>query len=514
MRSATPALEETMIPEAVIRETIKDKEFICSEIVRIRMILDESGSFNEAFGEGHTALVNFSSHLRHPETGHDIYCGAEGFRRFATVAARVVGFLPDRTSWDVAALSERLRTTFVSALLRGEVDDVTAISDWLTQAVRFNRSRHRKQTHHIPCTAVSIDGKTSYTLIGVTFSLRDAFLQQHTKALHSYENATARLRERGRRNATPSQQKCIADHSKGKKIVATDAFRKFTAGIGSIATVDVPRCDFEVSQARADAAVRIALASIKLLLEDHKQAAAVQHGEDPKPQTQTARLYSSNGKLFRTTGQTIFGGPRVQAQWEEYLDLGAEPILRVCELLVNQELSGTNRPYMYQAALRAITWYADAVSDSNPETSIVKCVTAIEAIVLTDRKIAKAAFVLRGSLLACRPEHPLATSIDFAKQLYAIRSDIAHGNLEALNTSFKSLRIKAIQFSQRAVLNFLAICHNLKPFGAKHSGTRDELRICYGLMQVDNESEVSPLLDQSLASGWASLNKQTRTQDS
>jgi hypothetical protein len=500
-----------MIPQNVIQDTIKDKDFILSEVARIRNKLDETQSLKEAFGDGHMGLVNLSSKLKHPETGHDIYCGVEAFRRFSIIATRVINSLPDREAWDAAVLSERLSDTFIPALLADGAEDFGLIENWLNAAVRFNRSRQRKRTHYVPCRALAIDGTTSYTLIGITFTLTGAFLQQYENALQSYEKARDTLSERGRRNATPSQQKCIAEHSKGKKTGATEAFRKFTDGIGSIATIEVPKCDFDVSQGRADAAVRIALASIKLFLEERDKAAAVQHGEDPKPQSQTARLHSSGGKMFRTTGQTKFGGPRVQTEWKEYLDREAEPLLRVCELLVEQELEGAKRPYMYQAALRAITWYADAVSDSNPETSIVKCVTAIEAIVLTERRLARAAFVIRGSLLACRPENPLATTIDFANHLYSIRSDIAHGNIEALSKSIKLTASKALDFSRRAVLQFLALCHHLKPFGSKYGGTREDLLICYDMMQAGYAPEVSPLLDQGLSSGWASLNKQTET---
>jgi hypothetical protein len=60
-----------------------------------------------------------------------------------------------------------------------------------------------------------------------------------------------------------------------------------------------------------------------------------------------------------------------------------------------------------------------------------------------------------------------------ASELYKQRSNIAHGNISEIPSKSESTS-RALAFTRNAVLQFLAICAQLKPLGPHREGTRED----------------------------------------
>ena len=232
--------------------------------------------------------------------------------------------------------------------------------------------------------------------------------------------------------------------------------------------------------------------------------------DDPPPPMKKFRMSSVNGTMFRITGTMRFGSPRVQQDWDSYVQTEAAPILRVCQLLVQQALDGTQRSFGFQMALRAINWYADAVSDTDEETQLIKCVTAIESLVLPAKRAARAAFLIRGALLAQRNGLSVEECARVAETIYKTRSDIAHGNIESLGLRSADLSTDALCFTRRTVLQFLAICSRLKPLGPNGVGTRKDMLGFYQQVQGQFPAEISSVVAfYDLVKPWKDLQAQS-----
>jgi hypothetical protein len=311
--------------------------------------------------------------------------------------------------------------------------------------------------------------------------------------LDSYERARERLSGRAFRNATPSQQECLTSHSSEKRIRSTEAFRNFTEGFPWIAVVKVGRCDHSVAEMRADEAVRIALASTKLLL-NPSEGAGLRSPDDPVPLNTRQRLSSHDGRMFRTSGSWQFGTPREAPDWLSYLETVASDVLAVCQQMVRQATNGTPRTFAYQIALRAIRWYADAVSDPNEETKVFKCVTALECILLPTDGAATAIFSIRGALLAQRKEDSFENCTGMAKTIYARRSDIAHGNVKALSAAPSVASKDILDFVRRSILQFLVFCNQCQPMGSERDGTREQVLHFYGWLQNAHANEIEAVV--------------------
>ncbi|HEY5329750.1 MAG TPA: hypothetical protein VIJ79_07705 [Acidobacteriaceae bacterium] len=488
---------------------LEDVEFITSEIKRLSDLSVHGKSFKEIYGEGHSGVIEFSAVVRDESTGLELRCGRKARNRFRAIASRLIHPLDDARAWNPDALDDYLHSTFLGFMLDESYShEADRVSAWVEDAIRQVRFQNREAVHYIPCVALGLGDRQTYRFGPITFVKKALFLKENSQAIEFYETARDRLSERARRNASPSQQHCWQASDDSKKIGVLDAFNRFADGMGWIAAVPVGRCDHSLSEERAEIALRICLASMKLLVEG-KEGADLRASDDPSQPKAKHRLSNIGRRKFRTTGNIQFGLPTVPADWDTQILLDAGPIVAVCSLLIQQALDGVRRPFAFEIALRSLTWYADAISDLNDETQLIKCVTAIESLVLPTDRAARAAVIIRGSLLAQRPDWEAKRCAALADELYAVRSNLAHGNVELLSSRRPGLNREALDFAKGVICRFFSICSELRPLGANVEGTKAELlhyyfRL-YGRFSVQIEEIVT---HYDLGKPWKKLQSQ------
>lgn len=479
---------------------IETAEFVLTEIERFIKLFEASANFKETFGQGHQALGEFTAHIKHAESGREYICGREALRGFKKIARIALETHANVEDFDESEVVERLRNTFLSFVLEDLQRPLDAyIEQWIEMSVRYVRVRHRARTHYLPCVALQIGRKDTYDFGPVTFMRKSVFRAQAEESFRKYEAARSRLSNRVRRNAAEGLQWCW-ERSDGLKAKSPeDTFAEFTHGVDWVAKIRVPKCAAAVSGIRAESALRATLASVTLLLQG-SEGADLRLGQDPFFPRRTSKLASIGAGVFRPSSSMKFGAPNVDEEWQNYLAAQAEPILAVIAHMVQEILDGAEFSFGFQIALRAITWYADAVRDPNVETKLIKCATAIECLIFPEKGKATATFVIRGSLLAQRQGQSISHWAPIAESLYKRRSDVAHGNVESLREARKEPFHSTLEFTRNVILQFLLFCRQIQPLGQNRVGTKQDFLTLYRQLEGAYHDDIAAIVKQH---GWS-----------
>jgi Apea-like HEPN len=491
-------------------QCIAASEFILSEMDRFQKLFQSKASFTQTFGDDHSSITEFMSKVMHAETGREYTCGGKALKSFRNIASIALAERADAEDFDASGVAERLRDTFLSfvfADVNKPLNDY--VERWIEAAIHHVHTRHRRYSHYIPCVALQIGQGDTYSFGPITFSRKSVFREQALSSFKKYEAARNRLSEKARRNAEPGLRWCWERHSAAPSKTPEETFEELTKGVDWIAKVSVPRCAHTVSETRAEAALRATLSSLVLLLHG-TEGAGLRLGNDPFTPWKTNTLTSIGEGVFRPSSSWKFGMPTVAEGWQEHIADRAEPILAVIHHLIQQVLDGQTSSFGFQIALRAITWYADAIRDSNVETRLIKCATAIECLIFPERGNATATFVIRGSLLAQRQEQPMSYWAPIAKRLYERRSDVTHGNVDSLRTARNESSHKALEFTRNLILQFLVFCHRLQPLGPRHIGTKKDFVELYRECEANFPDEIATIVNDYGFRHWKIVRGQSR----
>jgi hypothetical protein len=205
--------------------------------------------------------------------------------------------------------------------------------------------------------------------------------------------------------------------------------------------------------------------------------------------------------MLRPSSSWAFGSPKAEEGWQEYLQSQAEPVLSVIYHIIEQTLSGKMMPYGFQIASRAMHWYADAVRDSNIETRLVKCATAVECLIFPEQGKATSTFVIRGALFAQRQGSPMKHWAAVARKLYRQRSAVAHGDLETLMSFRGDSTSEALEFTRNVILQFLAFCVHLQPIGIQQ-GTKQDFLELYQQCEAGFSKEIDEIVKTHKFNKW------------
>lgn len=494
-----------MLTETLKNACTAEVEFILSEMERHALLAQSGAGFAERFGQDQTALFEWLAKVPHSAGDRGFVAGREALRRFHAIAKLVIDDRADAPDWDATVLAERLKITLLDFVFQEGLEDVsTIVEPWIEAATRYVRSRHRRCMQYLPCVALQIGTQTSYSFGTVVFTQKSLFYDQLTQSMSRYDEARSRLSQRTRRNAAPGLQWCWRDHPETKGKSTEETFQDFTKGVDWIASIQVGRCDRSVSEARAEAALRIALSSTALLLQG-TEGAGLRLAEDPSTPRHVNKLSSPGKGIVRPSSSWKFGTPTTPEGWQEHLDAVAKPILSIMHELIERTLAGAPLSYGYRIAMRAMAWYADAIRDTNVETRLIKCATAVECLVLPDRSNARATFVIRGSLLAQRQNLPVAHWAAIANRLYVRRSDVAHGNLDSLSASQEEPTHDALEFTRNVILQFLLFCALPQFRGPNRTGSREDFIDLYKHCEGGQHNEIVQVVATYNFKGWKTV---------
>ncbi len=220
-----------MLAEDNKHSCIEAAEFVLLEMERFQKLFASGTSFSQG-GEGHNSLGEFTSQVKHAETGREYTCGRAGLKSFQKIACIALQAHPDAHDFDPSELTECLRNTLLSFVFADIHRPLDAyIEEWVETAIRRVYGRHRPYTHYIPCVALQIGKEDTYNFGPVTFLRKSLFRDQAMRSFQKYETARSRLSDRARRNSAPGVQWCWERSSGSAKNSPEARFEELTAGV-------------------------------------------------------------------------------------------------------------------------------------------------------------------------------------------------------------------------------------------------------------------------------------------
>jgi hypothetical protein len=413
---------------------IEDVEFIFAEAVRFKELEKqwfETRQCPEELRQAALRDIDFPG-----EPHRKLTVGKAGIQRLdqlAQLAARRAGIQEQVQSSTVRKpLGESLVRRFV---IEERPVDLQHIERALSEAARKAAAKRRTATHFVPCHLMLAQEPPSFGLGPVVFLRKSSFRSELAKELWANRHV---------------------ENFKGRYVRDTI---KYYSTFGWIARVTVPNCDLETSENLALEAVTAALNCLHLIFgPGHTYKMTV--GGPAITQDRRGGVSIVDGDLRFSAS---YGGPGSVGFKDDWITLLDNPegrgVMELCGVALEAAVDPTiNRP-LSDRFLDAAHWFGEAVRERAPAAKVIKYVTALERMFMTDERDNIADTVSQRVATFCfDPSVPG----DFerleakSRKAYDLRSKLAHGSMSPRDTAaYEGVRLGA-ELSKDALLNGLA----------------------------------------------------------
>jgi hypothetical protein len=426
-----------MIPSTQSEEDCwaADINFVFSECVRIQSAIE---STQPPFDLQQIPKADLDGSLPHPSGSGDMIIGLAAARRVWQLAEQALkrsdasGTL--ETERVRRALSRILVTRFINE--RRPLDGQSAEAA-LCDAVDEAKRDRRNTVHFMPCRLMYAGNPDTLTIGPVTFLTSAKFNALMAPHFETFI----------RRNGTPQQ----VELDEGLLADARHYYDDFTW----VAQIEVLNCDESTSRTRAEVAATAALNILHLVLGAfHTRRMTVagprldrdQRARFSLSETQELGLWSSSGATS-AVGFEDGWGRFLEGDDTKVLLRGAAKAL---EPLVNPSVQ---RP-LGQRIVDAAAWFGDAVREKSPAAQIVKAVTGLEVLVMTDeRKNITRLLCARGAALRYHPngDKSFGALEGELRDAYRMRSRLVHGSLSPFDPEVADYAPRCLELTEEVI---------------------------------------------------------------
>jgi hypothetical protein len=222
-----------------------------------------------------------------------------------------------------------------------------------------------------------------------------------------------------------------------------------------VAEVTIENCDPEVSAERGHRIVSSALDCVHLLLGSYSDR--MQVGGFSITNERRARIAFEPGRPT-SVGMTI-GGLRnaLGDDWWGHLEAEAMPIIKLMGIAIEEGYRLPDPTPLATRFLDAASWVGEAVREKSPAAKLVKCVLAIErSVIVRDHKGDLSETVaMRGAMLAQRGDQDYSELRSLMKEVYDLRSKLAHGSCSPTDRLVQERAWSAERLAQDIVVQAL-----------------------------------------------------------
>jgi hypothetical protein len=370
-------------------------------------------SFEELTRRPQTDLLSV---IRHPDGDGILVIGRRGERALDRAASALIEFCPElRSRVSRRELVPVLKELFSRNVIgRWEGIDENRTERLLRAAGRYVRLRLLKtNAHFLPCVIGPEEGSQSFAVGSVTFRPTSAFLEEHKSLLDEY--------------AERSSSGIIRD------------LREVYSSYPWVGIVEVSRCSAVVAEERAHLAIETALNAFRLGLGDHTRYLRVGGTFRLENLAVSIRISHSTGQPSITWSRRPDSSPW-EKEWISILSDQLGDILTLVGSLIEPIRSGDTVPELHQRAIDALAWYGEAISERQLHTKIVRCMLAMERLLVTPgagKSQHKATD--RGARLCSAGEpHRMSHWVTEFERLYKIRNDVFHGALSPFDDQVRA----------------------------------------------------------------------------
>lgn len=417
-------------------QLVDDVSFIFEECARIFAMLKE-GRLSDVPRE------DAFCHMPHPTYNWPngiMMCGKAGFLRLE----RITGLALERANLRRLVLLEPARRIMAEILVRKFVKEklpieIKYVERAMSETARRCDVTRSDLTHFIPCHLMLAQQPSAFQIGPIRFLNRANFRQilaSHirTNRINGHTNMNARL---------------ISD--------ATRYFKTF----GWVAEVNIIGCDKKTSERAATKAVSAALDCLHVLFGAGYSKKMTVGGPGITYDKRGGFSVDPTGGLSYTMS---YGGPGEVSFDDNWLDLfsnasAQESIARIGVVLQSSVDLSLRRP-ISERFLDAAQWFGEAVRETSQAAKVVKYVTALERMVMTDEKDDIVGLVSTRVAALCLEEPTLDNREKWrrnAKRAYDIRSKLVHGSLSPTSEIvFEGVRLGA-ELGRQSLLSVLRV---------------------------------------------------------
>lgn len=410
-------------------EVAEDVLFIFEECKRIR----DMG--NEVFRLLPTNEALFD--LPHPSGSGSMLCGREAalrIEKLAQEAGRRSG-ISRRVEFErlIRITKELLvQRFFVERRELGQKQ----VDRFFSSIDRQARADCSNLTHFIPCTLMTEQEPDTLTVGPVTFRNRANFRSRVRPLVSEYK-----------RDFIGKDNHDLHSHLMSSSV---HFFRQFDW----VAEVSINGCDQRTSRRIAERAVTSALDCLHLIFRAKHTNKMRVGGPALRTDTRASLTINTNGKLIPGKSRAWAGQGNFPEGWSKQLD---DPGLKLMLSLSGVALEAAVDPDLARPLSRrfldAAQWFGEASRDDRPATRVVKYVTALERMVMTDEKDDIASTVAeRVAALCCNAE---ATDRqqwrDDVSEIYDLRSRLVHGSMSPSDPTIENGAWLAARIGESAI---------------------------------------------------------------
>ena len=435
---------------------VADIEFVVSECVRFNELLARTPrkEMSKRFSR-----PDFRAHLPSPTGQGHMICGVEALRRIRNLAALALSQSEASGSIEPDKVYEALKRIIVQRFFteRRSLDPVQ-IERALAAAVREVKRLRADAVHFIPCRLMYAKDPRQFSVGPVTFREHALFDEEMAPRYAAYPVV-----------ARPEDLEI-----RTRLLVGA---RHYYEGFTWVAEVKVLNCDPFMSEERAHLAVSAAVDFLHLLFgayyTDLMAVAGPRMADD-----QRAHFYlDAEGSLqvshsFGSTSAVGFPDGWGHFLESEHIAFVLRTMTAAIEPIVDPSI---DRPIAMRL-VDAASWFGQAVREASDAARIVKAVTALERLVMTDeQEDIQDRLCQRAAAISYDPT--MEGSFDELtirlRTAYGLRSRLAHGSLSPFDPEVTDQVTTVVLTAERAIrggLSFFAEQGLLH-----HSCTRAEL---------------------------------------
>jgi Apea-like HEPN len=246
----------------------------------------------------------------------------------------------------------------------------------------------------------------------------------------------------------------VIEHRKGNK----SSFMKkgifnYYANFSSVADVTIINCDEEIGQERATLAVNAALDFLHLRIGHHHSRKMVVGGPGLSEDNRGyIKVVGGQTKLTYSMGSTLAVG--FESRWAESLDTMGWDTWMVSAGKAIETI--TNPSIIRPLGLRfvdAASWHGQGIREISPAAAIVKSVTALERLVITEKSTTEIVSE-RCAAIRHHPTEGPALDILIAelKDIYDLRSRLVHGSLSPFDPEVRSRKNQVLEVVEKTLV--------------------------------------------------------------
>ena len=417
------------------QKLVEDVGFIFSECASIQGLLREN------FRSVSSDDVFFG--IPKPSGGVQMPCGRAAAGRLcglAEEAGRRSGLLR-RVELDT--IEQSLAELLVERFLRERRPvDQRQVQRALSAAGKAAKAKLVDTRYLIPCHLTLTRDPESLSLGPVTFHNRSSFRRLILPGARSYRSEGTE-----------------ADRAVGRKLLwsALQYYRSFNW----VAEVEIKRCDSATAANLAEQAITSALDCLQLLL-GAQWTDRMRVGGPAVPADRRAQLaiLSASDALLVSLSRRGAGQVNFTDGWSVHLE---EPkrclLLELCGIALEVAVDPDLERPLSRRFLEAARWFGEAVRDERPSTSVVKYVTALERMVMTDEREDITSLLSERVAVFCIN---MADGSDRqgwyekARDTYRLRSQLVHGSMSPTATDAGAGARQAAGLAETTLLRCLS----------------------------------------------------------